>query len=96
MAFDLSKMKDPHLYLMGDTVYAIDMGALRMNMLDMQLMGMPEPPMHEWRPNVPYMDFAPVIDSRQVVLSSFDLDPSPWKFYYLFPLGKRAYVKKGE
>jgi hypothetical protein len=43
MTFDLSKMKDHQLYLMGDTVYAIDMAVLRMNMLDMPLM-MPELP----------------------------------------------------
>lgn len=82
------------LYVSGDKAYLIDTAALKLSMFEPMPMLMPPP---EPQPFRVFMDHGPVIKAPQCAFLMCDnsCGPEPaWQFAFLFPLGKRAYVRK--
>ena len=83
-------MSDKRLVITGGNAYIVDFSKL---MLFEPMPMTVDPPKPSFRV---FMDHAPKIQCPPyfLVASTFDVGPDPWKFMYLFPLGKRAFVKK--
>lgn len=81
------------LIVMGDKAYLVDLPAFKKSLFEpMPMTTLPPEPGFRV-----YMDLAPKIMVPQtsfVIVNSFGPDPV-WEFKYLFPLGKRGFVKRG-
>ncbi len=79
----------------GGNLYFVDMERFRKMMFEPMPLIMPTPD-HDSLRFFRELDFAPkIMEPRSIVMSwTWDEPPSPWKFAYLFPLGRKAYIRR--
>lgn len=81
------------LYIIEGKAYLIDTSVFK-DLLNVPIVTVPEPPKELYFYNS--IDFGPVVAPMSaIVVGAIDIGPEPEdRFFFLFPLGKKGYVRR--